>query len=454
MENTIVAEDDTNVEDNIIEVQDVNFAYNKGKDNAFQALYNINLKIKRNNFVIIFGPSGCGKSSLLNIISGLEFPDEGDVLVEGSSRRKMTKKDQVEFHRETIGMIFQSYNLIPTLNVLDNVVIPQIFINKRKKERETKGLSLLKRFGIEEYAKRIPTELSGGEQQRIGIARTLINDQPIILADEPVGNLDSKSANNVMHILNKLNKEEGKTIIMVSHNPENTIWGDHIIYMKDGKVEKEDFRDKRGDILEIKNIKRSQDITEFETLLRNFQGLTREQIRIMIAPMKAEILTREVIFKMDERQIKRLEDGIRQRLLGTINSIEFFERLDKSEEKGGIELNARTAQKIVNDVEEIMKVARVTTDKNQFSDEEIASVIMRHIAARSGATIHPNKLNDLRRLIKNRLNNEIDRKDFANLLDRRIEDGGAGLNRQTAKKIAKQVDLILMISYGMSQIQN
>ncbi|MDD3498239.1 MAG: ABC transporter ATP-binding protein [Candidatus Moranbacteria bacterium] len=439
----------TKYEEVIIELQSVNFIYNKGKDNAYQALYDINLKIKKNDFLIIFGPSGCGKSSLLNVISGLEYPDEGEVFVLDKKRSEMTKKDQVQFHRKTIGMIFQAYNLIPTLNVLDNVAIPQIFINKRKKEREARAMELLDKFGIKEYAERIPTELSGGQQQRIGIARTLINDQPIILADEPVGNLDSKSATNVMHILNRLNTEENKTIIMVSHNPENIIWGNHIIYMKDGRIEKEEFRDIKGDITEVNKMKQ-QDITDIEALLRNFQGLTKEQIRMMIAPMKAKILARAAIFDLEEDQHKKLEDGIRQRILNTINPKEFFDILDRPEERGGVELNARTAHKISEKVEEIIKIARISGDREKFSDDERASIVSKYISNQDGVSIQPDKFNNLRVLIKNRLNSEINRKEFSELLDKDKEDGGAGLNKQTAKKIAKHIDLILMISYGMT----
>ncbi|NCA94103.1 MAG: ABC transporter ATP-binding protein, partial [Sphingobacteriia bacterium] len=211
----------------LIKLNNVELTYNDGKPNAFRALQGINLEIKKNSFVIIFGPSGCGKSSLLNVISGLEKPDKGEVFVSGNNLVKMSQADHVKFHRDTIGMVFQSYNLITTLSVLDNVAIPQIFTSNRKSAREEKALSLLERFGIRPQADKLPSELSGGQQQRIGIARAIINDQPIILADEPVGNLDSKSANNVMQIMSELNKDENKTIVMVSHNPENIIWGDH-----------------------------------------------------------------------------------------------------------------------------------------------------------------------------------------------------------------------------------
>lgn len=453
-EDAIVKENREIMENNnsIIKLRSVDFIYNKSKANAYQALYDINLKIKEGDFTIIYGPSGCGKSSLLHIISGLESPHKGEIVVGGKIRSQMTKKDQVRFHRRTIGMIFQAYNLIPTLNVLDNVIIPQIFVGGRKKHREEKGLALLEKLSIKEYAERIPTELSGGQQQRIGIARTLINDQPIILADEPVGNLDSKSANNVMRILNNLNRKEGKTIVMVSHNPDNIIWGNHIVYMKDGKIEKEEFRDNKGDIKEIQKEQKADhyDMASIEALLRNFQGLTKEQILMMIAPMKAKILTRAVIFDLEEKQIKLIEDGIRQRILNAINPKEFFDRLDDPDKKGGVDLNARTAQKIATKVEGIIKVAQMSSDRERFSDDERANLVVQHISVHGGIAISPDKLDGLKSLIKSRLNDEINRKEFSALLDKDREYGGLGFNRQTAKKIAKQVDIILMISYGMT----
>ena len=190
-----------------IELENINLTYNKDKDNAYQALFDINLKIKEGEFVVIFGPSGCGKSSLLNIIAGLEDPDEGDVSIEDRDLLSMNEKEKVEFHCNKMGMIFQSYNLISTLDVLNNVALPQMFNNKRKKERDERAMQTLERFGVEKQWKKIPTELSGGQQQRIGIARAIVNNPQIILADEPIGNLDTKSANNVMEIIGDLNRK-------------------------------------------------------------------------------------------------------------------------------------------------------------------------------------------------------------------------------------------------------
>lgn len=431
----------------LIKLNNVELTYNDGKPNAFRALRGINLEIKKNSFVIIFGPSGCGKSSLLNVISGLEKPDKGEVFVSGNNLIKMSQGDHVKFHRDTIGMVFQSYNLITTLSVLDNVAIPQIFTSNRKSAREEKALSLLERFGIRPQADKLPSELSGGQQQRIGIARAIINDQPIILADEPVGNLDSKSANNVMQIMSELNKDENKTIVMVSHNPENIIWGDHIIYMKDGRIIKEDIKNALGETMKIRKDEEDE-FTKLEAMLRNFEGLSREQIKVLVTPMKSEILTRAVIIDMDEKQIEGLEETIRRRILNTITPGEFFEKLDKTDADGGIDMDIRTAHRIAKKVEDVIALAHIVNDKYLEDDDYKSRAVLKYLLTQDNIKVAPNQVEKLKELIINRITMRIDRSVFRDLLDKPIIDNGAGFNRKTAKKIAKTLDMILMIGYG------
>ncbi len=431
----------------LIRLKDINLTYNKGKSNAYQALFDIDLEIEKNSFVIIFGPSGCGKSSLLNIISGLEIPDSGEAYVDDKNLYKLKPKDKVKFHRKTIGMIFQSYNLIPTLSVLDNVTIPQIFLGINKKKREEMAFKLLDRFGIKEHAHKIPTELSGGEQQRIGIARAIINKQPILLADEPVGNLDSKSAGNVMKILSNLNRNEGKTIIMVSHNPDNIVWGDHIIYMKDGKIVNQEFRDARGD--GIKNKTEEDSISRLENLFRNFQGLSKEQIRLLITPMKAKILTRSLLIDLDEKQVNALEDAVRQRILNAITSEELYKRLDVSEEEGGLDLDARTAKKISRKVESLIAIAHMVSTANESPIDEKTELVLKYLLTQKDINVKMEHLEKIRELVKHRLLNKIDRDKFKEMLDLPERLGGVGLNRRMAKKISKRMNLILMVGYGM-----
>ena len=179
----------------IVKFKNLSVVYNLGKSNETWALKDITGEIYPEEYIIFFGPSGCGKSTLLYTIAGLEFPTRGEVIVGNKNLKDLCQKELINFHRSTIGMIFQAYNVLPSLSVRDNVVLPQMFLGTNdRKARRVIADELLTKLGILEQADKIPTEMSGGQQQRIGIARALINDQPIILADEPVGNLDSKSA--------------------------------------------------------------------------------------------------------------------------------------------------------------------------------------------------------------------------------------------------------------------
>ncbi len=228
-----------------IEIENLSVIYNQGQSNEVRSLENVNLEIYPQEYVIIFGPSGCGKSTLLYSISGLQRPTYGTVKVDGQDINKISKKEQVEFHRRKIGMIFQAFYLIPSLNIIDNVCLPKIFTGDSQKERREAAMKLLHRFGIAEQADKFPSELSGGQKQRVAIARSLINNPDIILADEPVGNLDSKSSHNVMMILKELNEIDKKTIILVTHDPNHLAYGDKIVHMKDGKIIKVEIVEKK-----------------------------------------------------------------------------------------------------------------------------------------------------------------------------------------------------------------
>ena len=298
------------LKEKLVEMEKINLTYNRGKANAFQSLFDVNLTIKKGEFVVILGPSGCGKSSLLNILAGLEAPDSGSVKINDVDILKMKTSERISFHRTKIGMVFQSYNLITTLSVLDNVALPQIFVNTGKSEREKKVMLLLERFGIKEQWKKIPSELSGGQQQRIGIARSIVNDPFLILADEPVGNLDSASANNVMQILGELNKQEGKTIVLVTHNPENADWGTHIIHMKDGKITKEEWKDASGASREVES-KMEEGKSVFDKIMEKFRGLSEKQISFLMEPLKAKLIAESFFIPYEENQMKVIEESIR-----------------------------------------------------------------------------------------------------------------------------------------------
>lgn len=201
---------------------------------SIEALKNINMEIKSGDFIAIKGPSGCGKSTLLNIIGCLEKPTSGEVLLDGINVGESNNDELANIRRDKIGFIFQNYNLIPTMNSLENVALPMMFAGKDEKEIYNKANQLLQSAKMGERINHKPSELSGGEQQRVSIARALINNPSIIIADEPTGNLDSKTGKIIMDMLINLNKE-GKTIILVTHDLTIAKMANKIIYIKDGE---------------------------------------------------------------------------------------------------------------------------------------------------------------------------------------------------------------------------
>jgi putative ABC transport system ATP-binding protein len=219
---------------NIIELQKVTKIY-KLDEVEVVGVKDVDLKIKKGEFVCIMGPSGSGKSTLLHLIGCLDKPTYGKIFIDGIDISKMTEDELAEIRKNKIGFVFQFFNLYPTLNVLENVELPMIIAEKDKEYRRKRAIELLKIVGMEKFKDHFPSELSGGQRQKIAIARALANDPPIILADEPTGNLDSKSGKEVMEIFKKLH-EEGKTIVVVTHNKEVAEYSERIIYMKDGKV--------------------------------------------------------------------------------------------------------------------------------------------------------------------------------------------------------------------------
>ncbi|PIV20910.1 MAG: ABC transporter ATP-binding protein [Deltaproteobacteria bacterium CG03_land_8_20_14_0_80_45_14] len=219
----------------LIEIKTLNKAYESG-DECVQALVDVDLNIERGEFISVMGPSGSGKSTLLTILGGLNHPTKGDVVIDDIPVYKLSLEKLADFRREYLGFIFQSFQLIPYLTVIENVMLPLSITEKSNKEQMKMAEGILERIGLKGKGKRLPDQLSGGEQERVAIARALVNSPPILMADEPTGNLDSKTGKEIMDLFKSLN-EEGQTIIMVTHNPENMAFSTRTLFLKDGRVE-------------------------------------------------------------------------------------------------------------------------------------------------------------------------------------------------------------------------
>lgn len=202
-----------------------------------QALRGIDMDVKAGEYIAIMGPSGSGKSTLLSIIGCLDKATEGKVLIEAINTTKMSDGQLTQLRRDKIGFIFQQYNLIPTLTARENVELPMIFKGISKRKREKRSGELLNLVGLEEEMNRKPKEMSGGQQQRVAIARALANKPPLLLCDEPTGNLDTKTGKSVMRIIKNLNREEGVTVILVTHDPSLPEFADRTVRIMDGRIE-------------------------------------------------------------------------------------------------------------------------------------------------------------------------------------------------------------------------
>ncbi len=219
----------------LIEIKALRKSYETGGGQV-HALVDVTLHIERGEFISVMGPSGSGKSTLLTILGGLNHPTQGDVLVDDISIYRLPMEKLADFRREYVGFIFQSFQLIPYLTVVENVMLPLSITDTPNQEQRRIADDLLERTGLKGKGKRLPDQLSGGEQERVAIARALVNSPPLLLADEPTGNLDSKMGKEIMELFKTLN-DEGQTLVMVTHNPENMAFSTRAINLRDGKME-------------------------------------------------------------------------------------------------------------------------------------------------------------------------------------------------------------------------
>lgn len=219
----------------IVKLEDVWKIYQLGKV-ELPALKGVSLDINRGSFVTIMGPSGSGKSTLLNMIGCLDFPTKGKVILEGKDISKLSEDELSQLRGKTIGFVFQEFNLLAHLTALENVMLPMVFQGTPLEERRKIGEKLLKSLGLGERIEHQPAELSGGERQRVAIARAFANDPEMVIADEPTGNLDSITGKKIMEVLTDFHQKEGKTMIVVTHDPNIASYSKDVVNIKDGQI--------------------------------------------------------------------------------------------------------------------------------------------------------------------------------------------------------------------------
>lgn len=223
----------------IIEASAVRKSYDSG-DVEVHALKGLDLGIAKGEMVAVMGPSGCGKTTLLNCLSGLDEADGGEIIIEGESIVGMSDRRRTRFRAERMGFIFQSYNLMPVLSATENVELPLLVAGVKPKKAHKLALAALEMVGLADQARKRPSQMSGGQQQRVTVARSLVNEPAIVWADEPTGALDSETSKEIMDLLVRLNRTEGQTFVLVTHDPAVAKRGHRIIRMRDGEVEREE----------------------------------------------------------------------------------------------------------------------------------------------------------------------------------------------------------------------
>ena len=245
----------------VIQVKDLYKIYRMG-DSKVYALNGVDFTISRGEFCAITGPSGSGKSTLLNMLAGLEHPSKGEIVIAGKHIEKLNERQLVAFRRERVGFIFQSYNLIATMNAIENVALPLSFRGMARKERTRRAKQYLKLVGLEKFMYHMPNQMSGGQQQRVGIARALAVDPQIIFADEPTGNLDSKTTMDVLRLMQTIVRERNQTLVMVTHDNNLATYADRIFKIIDGKIVSIEENHREVDLIALDKIVEQAAVSE------------------------------------------------------------------------------------------------------------------------------------------------------------------------------------------------
>ena len=434
--------------DPLIKIENLSVVYDVGKANETKALADINVEIYPDEYIVFFGPSGCGKSTLLYVIAGMQVPTSGKLIIGGKEMSKASEKDLARYHQTGMGIVFQQYNLIPSLNVLDNVAIPQTFKGESRKEREPKAQALLDRFGIGAFSSRLSVELSGGQQQRVSVARALVNNTPLILADEPTGNLDSRSSQNVLDIFQELNEKDKKTIILVTHDPNQLSYAHRVFHMKDGKIIRQTINQQRAQKIDAQTKEKlTQAISETSSAVADILSVYPE---LTESRLKAKAVVNYLLFDLDVQQLDRLEHLVEDRILGKISRDDFYMALDDPLDKGGVGLNYQSAKQIGASVEALLDETQLIqksidmSEKEEQSFERAVDAVIAQLTAIASSHLNEDQSARLRDLIKKRMRGGLDRNGFYEQLDLSFSHGGVGLRAEVAHNISRRMEILLV----------
>lgn len=426
----------------LITCRDLSIIYNKGKSNEFKALQNVNTDIYEGEYIILFGASGSGKSTLMYSIQGSLPPGDGTLLIRGDDIYSYPPSERVYFQRYVMGIIFQSFNLIGSLSVLDNVALPMIFCDADKQTRDRRAQSLLDRFGVGHVSHKIPSMLSGGQQQRVSVARSMVNDPKILLADEPTGNLDSISTQQVMDKIDEINTFDRRTIIMVSHNAAHLSYAHRVYYLKDGFIVREVVNPQRK---QIKPVREGETIvTELEQLARLFPYDSVDTLRVK---SMVNFLTQAYTFD----QIGRMERAIGHFIKGKIDKDSLIKALILPMEQGGVEIPERVAKEMAKRSETLLHQAddirRFRAKKDNpgvfFSQHKLSERLKDHLLEVYRMKLSKEQNANLTELIADRVTGVAGEVDFNQRLMQSVRSRGLSLTEHEADDMTRYFEKLI-----------
>ncbi len=425
-----------------ITCRDLEITYNKGKSNEYRALQHVNTDIYEGEYVILFGASGSGKSTLMYAIQGSLPPAGGSLLIAGDDIYSYPPSERVYFQRYIMGIIFQSFNLIGSLSVLDNVALPMIFCNADKSARERRAHSLLERFGVGHVSHKLPSMLSGGQQQRVSVARSMVNDPRILLADEPTGNLDSVSTQQVMDKIDEINSFDQRTIIMVSHNASHLQYAHRVYYLVDGFIVREVANPQRK---QIKPVEEGETIvTELEQLARLFPYDSVDKLRVRSL---TNFLTQPYSFD----QLHRLELTVSMLLNGKINNEQFIRTLALRREDGGVDIPKSVAEemlkKTVHIIEQSDDIRRFRNTKKMdaafFEQHKFSERLVEYLVEEHGIRLDKKGQERLAELIADRVSGVSNDGDFHAALEGPKSKESMGLKSGIADLVSRYLEKLI-----------
>ncbi|OGF25030.1 hypothetical protein A2331_00575 [Candidatus Falkowbacteria bacterium RIFOXYB2_FULL_34_18] len=426
----------------IIKLKDLEITYNLGKVNEFKATRGVTMDIYPGEFVAFFGPSGCGKSTIFYSILGILAPSAGQLFVKGENPYSFSPEEMVRFQTSVIGIIYQAFFLIPSLSVIDNVALPQIFQGVPVKKRRAWAKELLKRFDMEEHAEKYPENLSGGQSQRVSVSRSMVNNPNILLADEPTGNLDSVSTKQVMDALETINMVDKKTVIIITHNAAQLSYAHRVFYMKDGKLERIVPNPEKKQIAKID--KQKILVTEMDKLSKLFPYSSPTELKVKSV---VNYLTQDLDFD----QLSKLENLTQLMIERKISKDEFSKLLSRDLKQGGVGISGGVAETMANKVLKILEQSEDTRrfrrrfERNNFFAREdfLIEKLTGYVEKEYSGEFTLSQKIILKKLVYKRISGLFNKEEFEEKLQKTQENGGLSLDQNMARKLTLHFEKII-----------